>query len=202
MPSIGCARRVEWPAAAGRPWCCASRQCSGDSFGGRRRPCLSSSRSRASPIIAFHNCAAKRCSSWSLGHDRASSSWNGIGMPSSKFIAEAYPCCGWRGARNICCCRSHWTRSSGHPPFCSCGQSSNGSWSHWIIWNRCWLVCRSLFLWIGCCRFSPARSLVGCDMARGSRAWLDFTEPRAAAAQVRGWSLRARRRRCPGGCAC
>lgn len=137
-----------------------------------------------------------------LGHDRASSSSSGIEMPSSRLIAEAYQSCGWRGARNICCCGSHWTRSSGRPPFCRCGQSSNGSWSHWIIWNRCWLVCRSLFLWIGCCRFSPARSLMGRDVARGSRAWLDSTEARAAAAQVRGWSPRARPRKCPGGCAC
>ncbi|SNY56546.1 hypothetical protein SAMN02744784_00023 [Stenotrophomonas sp. CC120223-11] len=201
MPSIGCARRVEWPAAAGRPQHCASRQWSRHSFGGRRRPCLSSSRSKASPTIASHNCAAKRSSSWSLGHDRASSLLSGIEMPSSRFIAEAYQCCCWRGARNICCCVSHWTRRSGRPPLCGCGRSSNGNWSRWIIWSRCWLACRNLFCWIGCCRCSRARCMRGCDVVCCSRALLDSTVARAAAAQVRGWSLPARPRKCPGGCA-
>lgn len=202
MPSIGCARRVEWPAAAGRPQRCSSRQWSRHNLGGRRRLCPTRSRSRASPTIAFHSCAAKRCSSWRLGLGRASSSLNGNGMSLSRFAATAFRCSCWRGARDICCCVSHWTRSSGRPPLCGCGRSSNGSWSHWIIWNRYWLACRSLFCWIGCCRFLLVMCLMGCDVACRSRAWLDSTEARAAAAQVRGWSLRARRHRCPGGCAC
>ncbi len=136
--------------------------------------------STASPAIAFCSCAAKPCSSWRLGHDRASSSLSGAEMPSSRFIAEAYPCCGWRGARNICCCRSHWTRSSGRLPLCGCGRSSNGSWSRWITWSRYWLACRNLFCWIGCCRFLPVMCLMGRDVACRSRAWLDSTGLRAA----------------------
>jgi hypothetical protein len=33
---------------------------------------------------------------------------------------------------------------SGRPTLCSCGRFFNGSWSHWTLWSRCWLACRSL----------------------------------------------------------
>ncbi len=162
-------------------WWLRHRRC------GRRRRCPRLSRSKASTMIDSHNCAARRCSSWRLGHRRASSSLSGIGMPSSRFIAEAYPCCGWRGARNICCCRSHWTRSSGHPPLCSLVRCFNGSWSRWTTWSRYWLACRSLFCWIGCCRFLLVMCLLGRDVACRSRAWLDSTGLRAA--RVRALAL-------------
>jgi len=71
----------------------------------------------------------------------------------------------------ICCCRSHWTRSSGRPPLCSLVRCFNGSWSRWITWSRYWLACRSLF----CCRFLLVMCLMGRDVACRSRAWLDST---------------------------
>ncbi len=58
-------------------WWLRHRRC------GRRRRCPRLSRSKASTMIDSHNCAARRCSSWRLGHRRASSSLSGIGMPSS-----------------------------------------------------------------------------------------------------------------------
>lgn len=156
------------PGGAGRPprsvlwWWLRHRR------SGWHRPSPRLSVSTASPAIAFCSCAAKPCSSWRIGHYRASSSLSGAEMPSSRFIAEAYPCCGWRGARNICCCRSHWTRSSGRLPLCGCGRSSNGSWSRWITWSRYWLTCRNLFCWIGCCRCSGERCLRARDVAHTS----------------------------------
>ncbi len=140
----------------------------------------SSSRSTASLTVAFHSCAAKPRSSWRLDLGRASSSLNGIKTPDSRFTVEAFQCCGWRGAPTICCCRPHWTRSSGRPPLCGCGRSFNGSWSRWITWSRYWLACRSLFCWIGCCRVLLVMCLMGRDVACRSRAWLDSTRLRAA----------------------